>query len=44
MKSVVGTEMQYIVHEKFGEELYNWGTDPQEMDNLINESSSQIDG
>lgn len=41
MKSVVDTEMQYIIHEKFGEELYNWRTDPQETNNLINVSSSK---
>lgn len=41
MKSVVGTEMQYIIHEQFGEELYNWREDPQETDNLIDEPSSQ---
>jgi arylsulfatase A-like enzyme len=41
MKSVVGTELQYIVHEQFGEELYNWRTDPQETNNLINENSSE---
>ena len=40
MKSVVGEEMQYIVHEKFGEELYNWRTDPQEKSNLVNEPSA----
>lgn len=34
MKSVVGDTMQYIVHEKFGNELYNWRTDPEEMNNL----------
>lgn len=41
MKSVVGAEMQYIIHEKFGEELYNWRVDPQEMNNLINEPASR---
>jgi arylsulfatase A-like enzyme len=41
MKSVVGLNLQYIVHEKFGEELYNWREDPQERNNLIDESSSQ---
>jgi arylsulfatase A-like enzyme len=41
MKSVVGPNLQYIVHEKFGEELYNWREDPQERNNLINESSSK---
>jgi arylsulfatase A-like enzyme len=40
MKSVVGDEMQYIVHEAFGVELYNWRTDPQEVNNLANDSTS----
>lgn len=42
MKSVVGDEMQYILHEKFGEELYNWRTDPQEKSNLVDEPSARI--
>jgi len=33
--------MQYIVHEKFGEELYDWRNDPQELNNLIDESPSK---
>jgi len=37
MKSVVGNEMQYIVHEKFGDELYNWRTDPEETNSLTND-------
>lgn len=41
MKSVVGDEMQYIYHEKFGEELYNWIEDPQEMNNLAGEPSAR---
>lgn len=41
MKSVVGAEMQYITHEKFGEELYNWRTDPQETTNLVDEPSAR---
>jgi len=41
MKSVVDTEMQYIVHEHFGEELYNWQVDPQEANNLIEDTSSK---
>lgn len=42
MKSVVGDEMQYIVHEKFGEELYNWRTDPQEKSNLVDDPSARV--
>ena len=41
MKSVVEPEMQYITHENFGEELYNWRTDPQETNNLINDPAAQ---
>jgi len=40
MKSVVGEEYQYVVHEKFGVELFNWRTDPGEVNNLANDSSS----
>lgn len=40
MKSVVGDEMQYIVHDTFGEELYNWRDDPQEQSNLAHEPSA----
>ena len=42
MKSVVGVEMQYITHEKFGEELYNWRTDPQEKSNLVDDPSARV--
>ena len=34
IKSLVGPELQYIVHEKFGEELYKWKQDPGEVQNL----------
>jgi len=37
MKSVVGNDEQYIVHEKFGDELYNWRTDPEETNNLASD-------
>ena len=39
MKSVVDDETQYIVHEKFGDELYNWRTDPGEANSLVNDPS-----
>lgn len=39
MKSVVDTEMHYIVHEKFGDELYNWRVDPEETKDLIEDPS-----
>lgn len=41
MKSVIGSEMQYILHEKFGEELYNWRDDPQELNNLADDASAR---
>ncbi|NUQ83852.1 MAG: sulfatase [Anaerolineales bacterium] len=41
MKSVVGAEMQYIHHEAFGEELYNWREDPQETNNLVNDPAAR---
>jgi arylsulfatase A-like enzyme len=40
MKSVIGDEMQYIVHEEFGVELYNWRTDPEEVQNLASTAES----
>jgi len=41
MKSAIGMEQQYIIHEHFGEELYNWREDPGETNNLISEPSSR---
>jgi len=41
LKSVLDAEMQYIVHEKFGEELYDWQADPQETDNMIDDPAVQ---
>ncbi len=41
MKSVVGAEMQYITHETFGEELYNWRQDPQETNNLVHDPAAK---
>jgi arylsulfatase A-like enzyme len=40
MKSVTGAELQYIVHEEFGEVLYNWRDDPQEINDLAKDASS----
>jgi arylsulfatase A-like enzyme len=40
MKSVTGAELQYIVHEEFGEVLYNWRDDPQEINDLAKDVSS----
>jgi arylsulfatase A-like enzyme len=41
MKSVVDTDMQYIVHQAYGEELYNWRDDPDETNNLVDSPSSE---
>jgi arylsulfatase A-like enzyme len=41
MKSVVSEELQYIIHENFGDELYNWRTDPGELSNLINDPTTK---
>ncbi|HKW16335.1 MAG TPA: sulfatase [Terriglobales bacterium] len=38
MKSVVSPEWQLIVHEKYGGQIYNWRTDPHELNNLANTS------
>jgi hypothetical protein len=35
----VGPDMQYIVHEKFGDELYNWRVDPEETNSLVGNPS-----
>jgi len=35
----VGEQMQYIIHEKFGVELYTWHDDPQEVNNLVDDPS-----
>lgn len=35
MKSLVAPRWHYIVHETFGEELYDWQNDPHEERNLI---------
>jgi arylsulfatase A-like enzyme len=34
MKSLVSSQWQYVVHEKFGEELYDLAKDPGELNNL----------
>ncbi len=41
LKSVISSDLQYIIHETFGEELYDWRRDPQEMVNLAGESDQQ---
>jgi arylsulfatase A-like enzyme len=39
MKSVFSAQMQYIVHEKFGNALYNWRIDPKEMNDMAGDPS-----
>lgn len=34
MKTLVNSQWQFIVHEKFGYELYDWTADPQQARNL----------
>jgi arylsulfatase A-like enzyme len=34
IKSLVGPQWHYILHEKSGEELYDWANDPKEVNNL----------
>ncbi len=35
MKSLLSPQYHYIVHDKFGPELYDWVQDPPELNNLI---------
>ncbi len=41
MKSLVSPKWHYIVHEKFGEELYAWVNDPGELNNLADTPEGQ---
>src|SRR6266496_567463 len=41
MKSVVSGQWHLIVHEKFGEQLYDWHNDPGEAKNLIQTPEGQ---
>ena len=45
MKSVISPQWHYIVHEEFGEELYDWSVDPAESTDLVEnpELSSVVD-
>jgi arylsulfatase A-like enzyme len=40
MKSVIGNQVQYIIHEKFGDELYDWRADPQEENDLAGDPTT----
>jgi arylsulfatase A-like enzyme len=35
MRSVIDDRWHYIVHDKFGEQLYDWVNDPQELNNMV---------
>jgi len=41
MKSVISPEWQLIVHQKLGNQLYNWKTDPRESHNLATAPEGQ---
>ena len=41
MKSVITPQSHYIVHERFGAEIYDWNKDSQELNNLINQPDMQ---
>ncbi len=41
MKSIIDLNWHYIVHEKFGEELYDLNTDPKELQSQAQESTAQ---
>jgi hypothetical protein len=36
MRSVISGEWQLISHEKYGDQVYNWKSDPGELKDLIN--------
>ena len=36
MQSLVTPQWHLIVHQKLGEQIYDWVRDPQESNNLIN--------
>lgn len=41
MRSVVSGEWQVISHQKYGDQIYNWKSDPGELKNLINTPEGQ---
>jgi arylsulfatase A-like enzyme len=42
LKSVVGSRWHYILHEKFGPELYEWRTDLGEQNNLSQSAAGAV--
>ena len=43
MHSVVTSEWQYIEHDQFGVELYNYVNDPQQLENLVDEDVTVLE-
>ena len=41
MKSIVGERWHLIIHEKLGRQLYDWRSDPGEINNVINTPAGQ---
>jgi arylsulfatase A-like enzyme len=41
MRSVISDQWQLISHEKYGDQIYNWRSDPSELKNLINTPEGQ---
>ncbi len=41
MKSLVTSQWQFITHETMGNQLYDWVSDPAELNNLIHQPDSQ---
>ncbi|HET8823738.1 MAG TPA: sulfatase [Terriglobales bacterium] len=41
MRSLVTAPWQLISHEKYGDQIYNWKSDPSELKNLINTPEGQ---
>lgn len=41
MKSIVSSDWHYILHEKFGAELYGWEEDPGELHDLAHQAEMQ---
>jgi hypothetical protein len=41
MRSVISGEWQLISHEKYGDQIYDWKSDPAEVKDLINTAQGQ---